>query len=97
MENKHHILFRRTSGSLALMLSSLPFLSQQEEGGWRHKCILLPTPKEKDYGEGVGWMLQFFEEIKMTGDTFLLYTRHPSKKKKKELLALGFFLIRRIC
>lgn len=55
--------FRETLESLKVMLNSLPFLRQQEEGGWRHKCILLPTPKEKGYGEGVGWKLKFFAAL----------------------------------
>jgi len=49
--------------SVAVMPNSLPFLSQQDEGGCNYKGMFLPTSKEKGYVERVGWMLQFFAAL----------------------------------
>lgn len=56
MEKQASCPLRGASESLTVMLNSLCFLSQQEEGRWWHKWKFLPTLKEKGYVEGVCWI-----------------------------------------
>lgn len=57
IEKQAPLSLRGITECLTVMLNSVHFLSQQGEGGWSKKCIFFPTPQEKSFVEGVGWML----------------------------------------